>query len=136
LSKVSKEPKEKKYNMFKCITSVLTNNIPSTEDIEKIPPFIFRRWLSNHPNGIKFANIFNIYNNIPILHQYNFTRQMVGKVKYIEYPKKMKDIEDELKTLQKHFKISYVVAQEYYNILGEDRVKEIMYKYSKIGLKG
>lgn len=128
---------ETKYNMFKTITSVLTRNTPCKEDIEKISPFIFRRWLSNHPNGIMFANMFNIYNNIPIYHQYNFTKQkMIGKVKYIEYPKKLKDNESDLKVLQRHFKISFDIAQEYYDMMGKERVQEIVYKYSKIGLKG
>jgi len=139
LSKDKGNPKkdgQNGYNMFKTITSVLSNNTVPDEDIKKIPPFIFRRWLSNHPNGIKFANIFNLYNNIPILQQYNFTKQMVGRVKYIEYPKKLKDIEEELKILQKHYKISFVVAQEYYDTMGPKRVQEIVYKYNKTGLKG
>jgi len=134
---MSKETKSPKFNLFKTITSVLKDNISSREDIEKIPPFIFRRWLTNHPNGIFFANVFNLYNNIPIYQQYIATRVLMkGRTKYIEYPKKIKDNEEEIKVLMKHYKISNLIARQYYDTMGPKRVQEIIDKYSKIGMKG
>jgi hypothetical protein len=137
MAKQKTTPKESKFNLFKTITSVLKNDIASREDIEKIPPFIFRRWLANHPNGIFFANVFNLYNNIPIYQQYIATRVLMkGRTKYIEYPKKIKDNEEQIKILMKHYKISNSVAREYYDAMGEKRVEEIFNKYNKIGMKG
>jgi len=129
-----------KFNLFKTMTTVLSakpSNKPPLEDIKKISPFLFKRWLSNHPNGVFYANLFNLYKNVPIEHQYSFINQnMKGKVKYITLPKKMKDIDEEIKYLMMYFKISNIVAREYHEMMGQERVNEIIYKYTKTGLKG
>jgi len=125
--------KEEKYSMFKTMQTVLSNKQPSIEDINKISPFIFRRWLSNHPSGVIFANIFNIYSNVPIYSQYKLVKHgLEGKIKYIQYLKKSDEDTDGIEAIQTHYKVSIETAKEYYNILGEDKVKDLTYKYSKI----
>ena len=46
--------------MFKIMGTVLTTKRASEEDIEKIAPYIFRRWLSNSPETIMASNFLNV----------------------------------------------------------------------------
>ena len=130
---MSNKPNEK-FNLFKTMGAVLQKDKPPLEDIKKIPPFIFRKYISNHPTGVLVVQAFNIYDKVPIEHQFNYINRFFAygkhKVKYIQYPKKMKDNDESLKILQQHYKISYVVAIEYYNTMGEKRVQEIINMYN------
>lgn len=124
------------YNMFKCMTSCLTNDpTPSSGDLGKIYPFIFKRWLSNHPTGIIIANMFNIYSDVPIENQFKFVKNILrGKVKYIKYPKKNDDeIEYIINIIQKHYKIGFTVAEQYYNILPKEEIEKLVAMYTAHG---
>lgn len=115
--------------MFKTMTGVLNpkNNF-SDEEIEKIPSFIFCRWLSGNPYSIVASNQINYYFNIPILNQYNMIRTaFAGKIKFIPYPKS--DSSADLKHteyLSEYFKISNEKAKEYLEFISDDELKLII----------
>lgn len=133
--------KETKYNMFKCITSCLSRTYtPPVEDLQRISPFIFKRWLSNHPTGIIIANLFNIYQNVPVECQYRFAKNVLklkGRIKYIKYPKKENNEEEEhiINILQKHYKIGFNTAKQYYNTLPQEEIDKLVQMYEVHGLQ-
>lgn len=124
--------------MFKTLTSVLNKNSnPSDEDIQKIPSYIFCRWLSANPHTIQAANAINIYDNIPIVNQYKMIKSaFAGKIKYIPYPKNI--TEESLKQtdyIADYFKISLEKAKEYISIIDPAELNYIVNMYSEYELK-
>lgn len=124
--------------MFKTLTSALDpKKNPTTEEIQKIPSFIFTRWLSGSPHAISAANAINLYSDIPIENQYYMVKYAFGgKIKYIPYPKNVS--EDKLKKVQfiaDHFKISEEKAQEYLEFISKDELEKIVNIYTEYELK-
>lgn len=124
--------------MFKTMTSALDpKKNPSQEEIQKIPSYIFCRWLSGNPHTILAANQINYYDDIPIENQYKMIKSVfAGKIKYIPYPKnvsqdKMKKVE----YLADYFKISEEKASEYLELISEDELNSIVNMYSEYELK-
>lgn len=124
--------------MFKTITSALdTKKHPSTEEIQKIPPFIFSRWLSGNMYTIQAANVFNLYSDIPIENQYNIIKATFGgKIKFIAYPKNVtENKQKKVQYLSEHFKISIEKAQEYLEFISEKELNEIVSTYTEYEMK-
>jgi len=124
--------------MFKTITSVLDKKKnPSDAEIEKIPPYIFARWLSGNPYTIGAANQFNIYSKIPIVSQYKLIKTaFAGKIKYIPYPKNASiKAQKELEYVSTHFKINLQTAKEYISIMDKTELYEIVQMYNDLYLK-
>lgn len=97
--------------MFKIMGTVLTTKRASEEDIEKIAPYIFRRWLSNNPETIRASNFLNINSFLPIEIQYDFIQQSLqGRVKYINYPKQYKNNSDNIKIVSEYYNITFEKA--------------------------
>ena len=124
--------------MFKVMTGVLDQRKkPSDEEIQKIPSYIFCRWLSGSPYTIQAANIFNKYDKIPIENQYKMIKSaFAGKVKYIPYPKR--ENTEGAKTLEyisEHFKINLTKAEEYLELLDPAELKSIIDMYEAAELK-
>lgn len=124
--------------MFKTLTGVLDLKKNSTdEEIQKIPSFIFCRWLSGNRATIGAANMFNMYSDIPIINQYKMIRSaFAGKIKFIPYPKNV--TQESLKStefLSKHFNISEEKAQEYLTLIDKDELKRIIDMYTEYELK-
>lgn len=124
--------------MFKTLTGVLDpKKNPSAEEIQKIPPFIFARWLSGNPTTIMAAAQLNIYDKIPIENQYKMVKNVfAGKIKYIPYPKNTS--EDKLKKVQyiaDYFKISEEKANEYLELLSQEELNNIVHMYTEYELK-
>ncbi len=124
--------------MFKTLTSALDpKKHPTTEEIQKIPSFIFTRWLSGSPHAIIAANAINLYSDIPIENQYYMVKNaFAGKIKYIPYPKnesidKMKKAE----WVADHFKISEEKAKEYMDLISKEELKSIVDMYTEYELK-
>ena len=120
--------------MFKVMTGVLNKNSrPSATDIQKIPSYIFCRWLSGSPHGIMAANQINKYDKIPIECQYNMIKTaFAGKIKYIPYPKKTNN--QTLKTIEylsDFFKISEQKAKEYMDFIDEKELSCIIEMYQQ-----
>jgi len=124
--------------MFKTMTDCLDlRKKPTTEEINKIPSFIFCRWLSGNRYTIQAANIINAYDKIPMENQYYMIKAAFGgKIKYIPYPKnesieKLKKVE----YLSKHFKINTEKANEYLELIDQKELKEIVTMYADSELK-
>lgn len=125
--------------MFKTMTSVLNPKAnPSLEEVNKIPSYIFCRWLSGNPHTITAANMINAYDKIPIENQFNMVKYaFAGKVKFIPYPKNTK--EDTLKKIEyigKHFNISLEKAKEYLEFISDEELNNIVTMYTEYELKG
>jgi len=121
------------------MTSALDKNKnPSTEDIQKIPSYIFCRWLSGNAHTILAANQINYYDKIPIENQYKMIKNVfAGKIKFIPYPKNTN--EDVLKKIQylcEYFKISEDKAKEYLDYISKDELDFIINIYTEQELKG
>lgn len=115
--------------MFKTITSALDpKKKPTDEEIQKIPSYIFCRWLSGNPHTISAANAINMYTDIPIENQYNMVKAaFAGKVKFIPYPKNTK--EEDLKRVQyiaEYFKLNTEKAAEYLEFLSDEELNYIV----------
>lgn len=124
--------------MFKTLTSSLDlKKNPSSEEIQKIPSYIFCRWLSGNPHTISAANAINLYSDIPIENQYYMIKRAFGgKVKFIPYPKNTSV--DELKKVQyigQQFNISIEKAKEYLELISNEELSKIMEMYSEHELK-
>lgn len=124
--------------MFKTLTSALEpKKTPTLEEIQKIPSFIFCKWLSGSPHAISAANAINLYSDIPIENQYYMVKNaFAGKIKFIPYPKNV--TEDKLKKVQfvaLHFNISEEKAQEYMDLISKEELKSIVDMYTEHELK-
>jgi hypothetical protein len=124
--------------MFKIMTGSLDpKKNPSQDEIQKIPSFIFCKWLSGNPHSIQAANAINMYDDIPIENQYYMVKNaFAGKIKYIPYPKNVS--QDKLKRVQylaKHFNISEEKAQEYLDLISNEELDEIVNMYTEYELK-
>lgn len=106
---------------------------PSDEELEKIPSFMFCRYLGGNPSTIFAANQFNMYHKeIPMPLQYKMVKQVFGGKKlYSQLPKKSKTSED-LDCLCKHFKISRDKAKEYRTFLSDAEFEDINISYKNI----
>lgn len=114
--------------MFKTMTGVLdVKSKPSLEEIEKIPSYIFCRWLSGNPQTVFAANMINQFDAIPIENQYQIVKSaFAGKIKFIPYPKQHKeDIEQCVKNISDYFKISEQKAKEYLNFISSEELEFI-----------
>lgn len=124
--------------MFKTITSSLDpKKNPAPEDIEKISPFIFARWLSGNQYTIQAANIFNMYPAIPIENQYQMVKSaFAGKVRFIPYPKSAsEETQKHVQYLAEHFKISEHTAGEYLEFISSEELDYIVDMYTERDLK-
>lgn len=105
---------------------------PSNEDLQKIPSFVFCRWLSGNVYTILAANQINYYYDIPIENQYNMIKSVfAGKIKYIPYPKNSKDEENQktLEYLCDYFKINNYEALEYLDLISKEELNKIIEMY-------
>lgn len=124
--------------MFKTMMGTLDpNKKPSEDEIEKISPFQFCRWLSGSPGTILAANQINYYYNIPMVNQYHMIKNaFAGKVKYVPYPKSHKDVvSKEIEYLQRHFNISNEKAREYMELIDKQELKDIIDMYTEYDMK-
>lgn len=110
---------------------------PTSEQIQKIPSFIFCRWLEGSPLTIQAANVINFYHEIPIENQYQLIKSVfAGKIKYIPYPKAQKiETLKKIEYLSEHFKISLVKAKEYLDYISPEELKYIVDMYTEQELK-
>ena len=101
--------------MFKIIAKCLDLKKPiSEEEINSVSPYLFCRWLS----GNQFMMIRKTFG---------------GKIKFIPFPKTLKDEEsNEIKCLEKYFKISYNKAKEYLELISEEELRRIVEMYKEI----
>ena len=120
--------------MFNTIFSVLDKKKnPSEEEINKIAPFIFLKWLGSDPRTIQAANQLNLYYNIPMINQYNLVKvAFAGKGIYLSYPKNVKDDSKEREIISRHYKISLVKAKEYMELMSKEEINTIIKLYERM----
>ena len=119
--------------MFKTMTTCLdAKKNPKPEEIEKIPSYIFCKWLSGSPMTIGAANQINRFYDIPIQNQYQMIKKaFAGKVKFIPYPKNISEKTDKsIEMLSKHYKITLDKASEYKELMSKEQLKELLDLYS------
>lgn len=124
--------------MFKTLTSAIDpKKTPTPVDIQKIPSYIFCKWLSGNPMTMQAANAINLYPDIPIENQYWVVKNaFAGKVKFIPYPKNV--TEDALKKVEfvaKHYNINEEKAQEYIDLMDSKQLHDIIQMYTEEELK-
>jgi hypothetical protein len=120
--------------MFKIITSALDlKKTPELEEIQKIPSFIFCKWLSGNPYTIGAANLINMYFDIPVENQYFLIKKsFAGKVKYIPYPKAESENEEKMiGYISDFFKISIQKAKEYCELMDRTELNRIVKMYEE-----
>ena len=112
----------KKKSSYQIMTSILSNYNPTLEEKLTINGFFFTRYLSNNPKAIHIGNVFNrYYKEIPLNIQYDLAKQLLkGKIKFIQFPKKEKNLDIIIINISKFYKINIDKAKEYYNIMGEN----------------
>lgn len=120
--------------MFKTLTSAIDpKKTPTVEEIEKIPSYIFCKWLSGNPATIMAANAINMYDAIPIQNQYWMVKHaFAGKIKFIPYPKSVS--QDSLKKEEyaaKHFNISLEKARDYLELMDPAEINNIVQMYTE-----
>jgi len=118
--------------MFKIMTGSLNKKKNPTEsDIEKIPSYIFCRWLSGSPHCIFAANQINQYDKIPIVQQYKLVKHVfAGKIRYIPYPKNSANNQSEdVKIVANHFNINENNAREYLEFISKEELSYIKNLY-------
>lgn len=124
--------------MFKTMTGCLDpKKSPSIDDLQKIPSFVFCRWLSGNIYTILAANQINYYFDIPIENQYNMIKNVfAGKIKYIPYPKKEpeSDLEKQkiIEYLCDYFKINNYDAVEYLDLISKEELTKIIEMYKNL----
>ncbi len=119
--------------MFKTLFKALDKNPQvQEEDINKIPSFIFCKWLGNNPYSIQAANQINQYYNIPMVNQFHMINKAFGGKKiYIKYPKNAQKDSEHTELLQKHYKISADKAREYKKLLSSEQINSIIKMYER-----
>lgn len=117
--------------MFPTMWSSLDKNkTPLDIEIEKIPSFIFCKWLAGDYRTIVDANNINLYYDIPIINQYFLIKNKYsGKIRNIKYIKNDKDDSYEIQLLAKHFKITLEKAKEYLTLISKEELEMIKTLY-------
>jgi predicted SnoaL-like aldol condensation-catalyzing enzyme len=117
---MSEKIKEKK-STYQIMTSILSNYKPNKIEKLSINGFFFVRYLSNNPKAIHIGNVFNrYYKEIPLNIQYDIAKQLLkGKIKFIQFPKKEKHLDETITNISKYYKINLDKAKEYWNLMPE-----------------
>jgi len=112
---------------FNDIYTVLKNNpLPSDEEINMIPSFMFCRYLSGSPVTIGAANIFNTYHKeIPMLNQYKMIKLAFGGRKI--FPRSLKKLpkEEQYDGICQYYKVSRERAREYREYMSTEEFSRI-----------
>lgn len=119
--------------MFPTMWSSLDKNkIPSSNDLQKIQPFIFCKWLAGNPQTIFDSNIFNQY-TIPIENQYYYIKnKYAGKIRNIKYIKNDKELNNtDVDLISKHFNINIIKASEYLGFISDDELEYLRDLYKE-----
>ena len=120
-----------KDNAFNLIFKVLKKGpIPPIQDLEKIPSFMFCRFIGGHNITIAAANQFNLYNKIPMHLQYKMIHNtFAGKG---IYPQMIKNIpkDESLDVLCKHYKINRELGKEYKQFISDEELDKLKRIYT------
>lgn len=109
----------KTKSSYQIMTSILSDYNPTYNEKLTVNSFFLCRWLSNNPNTVFVGNVINrYYNEIPLNRQYDMSKQILrGKIKYIQFPKKIKNSEKVINNICRYYKVSIDDAYEYWELM-------------------
>lgn len=113
--------------MFNVFKKVLNTKAEFTdEDISKVSDFVFCRWLSGNSGTLQIAQMFNYYYNIPIELKLKVAQKIInGRLKFIPYPKSIKNDDKDIENVSKFFNVSLNKAKMYMEFISDDEMKYI-----------
>lgn len=113
--------------MFNVFKKVLNTKAEFTdEDISKVSDFVFCRWLSGNSGTLQIAQMFNYYYNIPIELKLKVAQKIInGRLKFIPYPKSVKNDDKDIENVSKFFNVSLNKAKMYMEFISDDEMKYI-----------
>lgn len=116
--------------MFNVFKGVLNNTQLTQENAKKINPFIFKRYISNHIDGLMFCSYINSY-ELSAEAYYEYFRCIFAprNVKYIPYTKADKS-SDDIEFLKMHYKCNDRVANDYLELLSKEQLKALKANYN------
>jgi hypothetical protein len=135
MSEVITTPEVKKHTTWDIINSVFKKDfVPTDEEFKQLNSFMLCRTLSNSPLGIEVANFINCnHSTLDIKMQYWFARSALQAVKFIGYPKKDKEENENIKYVASEYNCSDEVARRYLKILPKDQLDALKEKHTHIG---
>lgn len=104
--------------------------IPTDDEIKTMNSFIMCRWLSNHPVGVELANYINTNFTMDITIQYWLVRSYMKGIKYIAYPKKDNDKNENIELICNHYNCNVSIAKSYLKLLTKEHLDEIKKLYA------
>lgn len=118
--------------MFQIMSGVAKGLDATPEEIKTINPFVWCRFLSGSPVLLPYAIMFN-NSDIPMDLQYKTVKAICKSrnIKFIPYPKTIKDEVQNVEDLQKFFKINAEKAREYLTLIDKEELKAIRDIYKK-----
>lgn len=122
-----------------CFKKSKWENLPANQKIAGDNKFIVNRFLSMEPEYIDLVNYIQSY-DIPTKNLYKIYSQIIPKQKFKnKYLKKEKSVYSEkiLSIVSSYYQCSIKEAKEYVNILGENKVEQILtdFGYDKQEIK-
>ncbi len=113
--------------MFGVFKKVLTGEEITEADASKVSDFIFLRWLTGNPNFIEMANVLNGMKDVPEILKLKLVQSVIGKkVRYIPYPKNLKETDDkDIKYIMEFYNISRPKAQLYSEFISPGDMEKI-----------
>lgn len=113
--------------MFSVFKKVLNTKAEFTdEDISKVSDFVFCRWLSGNSGTLQIAQMFNYYYDIPIELKLKVAQKIInGRLKFIPYPKSIKNDDKDIENVSKFFNVSLNKAKMYMEFISDDEMKYI-----------
>ena len=115
------------------MTSAIKNvPVPKDEELKKVPPYMFCKWLSGSRETIETARFLNNNGDIPFRVQFLLTKfKHSGKVGFIQFPKKSNDVSSkQIDVVQFMLNMSYSKAVDYLEFLSKEEYKVLHTAYN------
>jgi hypothetical protein len=112
--------------MFNTLKTLLNNQQPQEEKINKINSFVMIKWLSGNRSTVIPANFININYNIPIYNQYKFLddyfilTNIKNKINFIKYNKEDQKINEIIENIQRYYNVNLSIAKKYYELMSKE----------------
>lgn len=106
--------------------------MPKDEDLKKVSPYMFCKWLSGSRATIQTAQFLNNNDNIPFRVQFLYTKMKhKGTVGFIQFPKKEQAVTSkQIDVIQFMLNMSCEKAIEYLEFIADDEYKELQKAYN------
>lgn len=114
--------------MFQVFNKILKSREPLTEDeSKKVNSWMFCKFLASDPRTIQVANVYNLYSFIPLNTQIQTFRDFnANRIQFIKYIPSKTYTDENIKTIARHFNVSYSNASEYMEFLSSKEIASIL----------